>query len=280
MSTSTRTNRLGAMCFLKNSLVFFAYSLFFTLIPLTSACKDEQKLYSYKEEPASEAPASQPAGQQTGATELPPGHPPIESLPAGHPPLDSMAGGMMAAAGEELQADAPPADRARLDAEIPVQEVEIVGVRMTIPEIWESAPPANSMRAAQFTLPAPDFGPQTAELVVFFFGPPPGGGSVSSNLNRWMGQIESSEDTPPVVYSHQRDGLTISELICHGTLKPSGMGTGPTEPQPDSLLYGIIVEGGPEGTLFIKITGPAATIEAANPAIVTMIDSMQGKAEE
>ena len=70
-------------------------------------------------------------------------------------------------------------------------------------------------------------------------------------------------------------GLTVTELYTEGTLKPSTVAAGPTGPVPGSGLYGIIVEGGPQGSLFIKITGPLATLQAARPGLVTMMESLQ-----
>ena len=54
-----------------------------------------------------------------------------------------------------------------------------------------------------------------------------------------------------------------------GTYAPISMRPGvpaPT-PKPDYAIYGIILEGGPQGTLFIKATGPKATIEVQAAAL-------------
>lgn len=228
----------------------------FAVLATLSGCKDEQRLYSYKEAPSS-SPA--PAAEATAP-----------ALPAGHPPL---AGGAAPSAAASFAAEPPSPDRPKLPADALVREVEVKGVSFTVPEAWKDTPVASPMRAHQIALPADESGRADGEVVFFHFGPPPGGGTADENIKRWIGQVEPS--APPVVHRQERDGLAVSEVIVEGTLKPSGMGTGPTEPRPDSALYGLIVEGGPEGSLFIKATGSRAAIEAAKPAMATMAETVR-----
>ena len=62
----------------------------------------------------------------------------------------------------------------------------------TTPSGWQSVPPANAMRKAQYTVPAAGGDMETSECVVFYFGPgqggPPGptpsGGPPSSGPNQ------------------------------------------------------------------------------------------------
>jgi len=218
------------------------------------SCEEEQRLYSYKEEPSPEPAAQAPA------------------MPAGHPPISANAGSV--ATGPAARADSPippPADRVRLAADAPRREVVVKGVAFTVPEAWTETTSASAMRAAQFSLPADADGRADGEVVFFHFGPPPGGGSADENIKRWVGQVEA--EAPPIVYRHEANGLTISEVIVEGTLKPSGMGTGPTTARPNSSLYGVIVEGGPEGALFVKATGSRSAIDAAKPGMATMAET-------
>jgi hypothetical protein len=58
-----------------------------------------------------------------------------------------------------------------------------------------------------------------------------------------------------------------------GTLHPSSMGMGPQTDQPNSRMFGAVVErdGGP---WFLKATGPAATMEKERAHFIEMLKSV------
>jgi hypothetical protein len=122
------------------------------------------------------------------------------------------------------------------------------------------------MRLAQAAIPGPG---GEGQLAVFFFGTG-SGGDVEANLNRWAGQMEA--DAAP-----RRDGFVlgtwkVSWIEVSGTLKPSTMGSGRTEPQPGFILLGAVVEG-EGGPWFFKATGPAATIDAERESFMDLLKS-------
>jgi hypothetical protein len=112
-----------------------------------------------------------------------------------------------------------------------------------------------------------------ALLTVFFFGQG-GGGGVDANLQRWAGQIVAEAGTEPVRNGFDVGEYSVSTIAVEGTLQPSRMGGGPTEAIPGSKLIGAVVEG-PGGPWFFKITGPAATVTAAEPAFDAMLRSVR-----
>lgn len=137
-----------------------------------------------------------------------------------------------------------------------------------LPEGWTEVPPASPMRMAQATIPGPG-GP--ADLVLFHFGPG-GGGGTEANIERWIGQMETSGE--PERGSFSTDSLRVTWVDVPGTLLPSGMGMGPTEPVPDSRLLGAVVEG-PGGPWFFKATGPDETLSAAREEFLAMLRNAQ-----
>lgn len=143
-------------------------------------------------------------------------------------------------------------------------------VGFELPEGWQEKSPTGAMRSAEATIPGED---GDAEMVVFYFGPGQGGG-VEPNLQRWVGQMQVAEGTEPERDSFQVGELTVTHITVHGTLLPSGMGTGPSEPQPDSTLMGAVVEG-PSGPWFFKVTGPQATLEGEREAFLEMLHTVQ-----
>ncbi len=137
------------------------------------------------------------------------------------------------------------------------------------PDGWIEEPPANSMRITQATVPGPG---GDAQLAVFFFGPG-GGGGTEANIQRWIGQMEVEEGTEPTRDRFRSGPMTITTVEVDGTILPSGMGMGPTEPQPGSRLHGAVVEG-PGGPWFFKLTGPAETLDAQRDAMLGMLGAL------
>jgi len=144
------------------------------------------------------------------------------------------------------------------------------GARVDQPSGWTFRQPSSSMRLAEAEIPGPG-GP--ALLTVFFFGAG-GGGGVDANLDRWVGQIELDPGATAERGGFEVNGYTVSVIEAVGTLLPSRMGGGPSEPAPGSKLLGAVVEG-PGGPWFFKITGPKDTVSAAEPAFEQMLQSIR-----
>jgi hypothetical protein len=164
---------------------------------------------------------------------------------------------------------ASPDDPTR-KATIDGSQVEVAGLRFDLPGVFRSEPPASPMRLFQATV-AGESGP--AELVVFHVGAGQGG-TVEANFERWLAQIERPPGVEPERGTIPAVGLEAHWVGAAGILLPSGMGMGPTTPQPGSRLLGAVVEGG-EGPWFFKLTGPDATVAAARPAFLDLLRSLR-----
>jgi hypothetical protein len=140
------------------------------------------------------------------------------------------------------------------------------GIAFDLPASWEPQPPANTMRVGQAAIPGPG---GAGELAVFFFGPG-GGGGTEANLQRWVSQMEPAPGAEPERQTWQSGPLTIHLLALEGTVLPSSMGMGPSDPVPDSMLLAAVVEG-PGGPWFFKATGPRETLRAEMPAFEGML---------
>lgn len=145
---------------------------------------------------------------------------------------------------------------------------QAAGLHFELPAGWQQQPPSSSMRLAQAAIPGPG-GP--GELTVFFFGAG-GGGGREANIERWVGQMEVEDQ--PQRESFESNGLQITWVDVSGTMKPSTMGMGPTEPQPGYRLYGAVVEG-PGGPWFFKATGPEETLAAAREDFLALLQSLR-----
>src|SRR6476659_7008396 len=132
------------------------------------------------------------------------------------------------------------------------------GVQWTVPPSWK--PQAERpMRVATYDVPAAP-GSQPGECGVFYFGQGQGG-SVEENFTRWTKQFEgagAAKRGEKTVH-----GLRVHTIDISGTYLASG---GPMMQsqgkKPGYWLLGGIVEA-PQGLVFFKCIGPAATIGKA-----------------
>ena len=129
------------------------------------------------------------------------------------------------------------------------------------------------MRAAQFAIPGAG-NEKDGLFVVYFFGSGQGG-SVAENVKRWKGQFTGASGAAAAgeVRTERKNGLPVTVVAAEGTYA-SGMPMGPTTPEPNSELWGAIVEG-PQGNVFFKATGPKATIDGAESGFASVLDSLR-----
>jgi hypothetical protein len=135
----------------------------------------------------------------------------------------------------------------------------------TPPSTWTVETPTNKMRAAQFRLPRAEGDTQDAACVVFFFGAM-GGGGVEDNIDRWCGQFEQPDGrvSKDVLKRSERtvNGIPVHEVELSGTyVAETAPGSGVHMNEPGWRLLGAILESDP-GPYFVKLTGPAKTVEA------------------
>jgi len=192
-----------------------------------------------------------------GGSALPPGHPSLGMPPQGMPGMPGM---------EPAPATAPVADaEGRFHAR---------GLTVALPAGWTSETPSSGMRLLQASIPGAK---GAAQLVVFNFGPGQGG-DAESNIARWISQVDTAPGTTPERQSFSvtspKGPFDVSTVSVPGTLKPTGMGTGGQEPQPNGRLLGAVVSG-TGGPWFFKITGPDETVKAGRDGFVAMLKGLR-----
>jgi hypothetical protein len=146
------------------------------------------------------------------------------------------------------------------------------GIEWKVPARWTSGT-GSAMRVATYAVPAPK-GADAGECAVFFFGAGQGG-SIDANVERWSKQFEG---TPaPQRTGATVGGLKVTRVQLSGTyLAPGGPMMQSTGKRPGTRLVGAIVEA-PEGNVFFKLTGPAATVTAAQPEFDALVASLRKK---
>jgi hypothetical protein len=140
----------------------------------------------------------------------------------------------------------------------------------TRPEKWQWVETQSAMRKAQLSAPGADE-KSAAEVVFFHFGPSNGGG-VEANVERWFRQFEgprekiNAKSEPAKIGKHN-----VTFVQAEGTFL-SGMPGGPQTPKPNHALRGAIIES-EQGSVFVKMTGPAATVKSAEGDFRKLIES-------
>ena len=143
----------------------------------------------------------------------------------------------------------------------------------TKPAEWTDRAAASSMRVAEFVVPKAAGDSDDGELIVYYFGG--NGGSVEANLQRWASQFQSTKD--PVRTTATVNNLKLTSLDVSGTYVAE-MRPGASEHfnKPGFRMRATVVET-PKGPYFIKLTGPAKTIDSAGAAYDRFLKSLAFK---
>ena len=147
----------------------------------------------------------------------------------------------------------------------------------TAPSGWRTRPPASSMRIAEFIVPRAQGDAEDAELIVYYFGA--GAGTIEANIDRWIAQIQQVDGSPTKDKARRAsqdvNGLHLTMVDAEGTYVAQ-MSPGSTERynKPGFRLRAAVVET-PRGPYYIKMTGPAKTIGAADAAFTAFVGSLR-----
>ena len=150
------------------------------------------------------------------------------------------------------------------------------GVSWNVPGRWQVQGP-RTMRIATYAIPQAEGDPESGECAVFFFGTGQGG-SIELNITRWRDQFESADGKSAALNQQKStiNGLTVTTVSVAGTYMASmgPMFQSGAAKKSDYKMAGAIIEA-PEGNVFIKITGPAKTIDAAEEEIKALLSSLK-----
>jgi hypothetical protein len=168
-----------------------------------------------------------------------------------------------------------------LDLTEPVVAVPLAGVTISLPTRYEKAAVESAMRLATYTIPATTPGGDAGELVVFYFGKGQGG-SAHDNAMRWMRQFapQTPGASPVVRYeSGVVNGLTVTRAAFEGTWTQPAMGPGapPSAPRRGWAMDALVIEGGPQGSVFIRWTGPAELMRAEGDVVAAAAASARAE---
>jgi gluconolactonase len=150
--------------------------------------------------------------------------------------------------------------------------VELDGLKSTAPAAWKPAEKLSKFRIYQFALPKADADKEDAELVIFAFGPG-GGGGVKENIKRWQGTFAppagKTFDDVTKVETFKVGSVPVTYVEISGTYLykfPPAAPNAKLTPKENFRMIGVIFESDKEGPYFMRLTGPARTVEASKKA--------------
>jgi hypothetical protein len=153
-------------------------------------------------------------------------------------------------------------------ADVAPDSFEVGGLKFKRPTEWAWVPLQGSMRKAQLAVPGLGAA-KGAEITFFHFGPA-GGGDIDSNIQRWIRQFQSAPGVEKVE-SKTLGGRKTTLVTTEGTFS-AGMPGQPATPLENYALLGAIVED-PAGNVFVKMTGPRETVQAAKPKFLEFLEA-------
>jgi hypothetical protein len=144
------------------------------------------------------------------------------------------------------------------------------GLAFTAPAAWRTRPASSTMRVAELVVPKVAGDPEDAELIVYFFGSFFGrlAGGVDANVDRWIGQMQQPDGSSSKDKARREaktiNGLKVTTVDLSGTYVAE-VRPGATERhnKPNFRLRAAVIET-PGGPYYIKMTGPAKTMAAAD----------------
>lgn len=153
----------------------------------------------------------------------------------------------------------------------------LAGVTFTAPAEWKSVPSSSSMRVAQYALPRAAGDTTDAELVVYYFGG--SGGTVEANIERWVGQMQQPDDRPSSAVTKRQsrtiNGMKVTLVDVPGTYVAGVTpGSAKRHNSPNFHLRAAVIETA-NGPYFIKLTGPAKTVAAAEKSFEAFLASVK-----
>lgn len=148
-------------------------------------------------------------------------------------------------------------------------EQTVDGLRMIVPSEWQRADVRSSMRKAEFVLTGAG---GEARLVVYRFEG--GAGTAAQNIDRWSSQIETKPGGEPNTSELEANGLRITAVEAAGRFAGQSMPGMPAQPPiEDARLLAAAIEGSGD-PYYLKLVGPAATIDPWIPAWNEMLSKL------
>lgn len=184
--------------------------------------------------------------------------------------------GLSAQEAQSKEAEAKKADAA--EKKIALADGKLV---LKAPDQWKAVPPKSRIVQYEFAAPADETKPENQARITIMGA----GGSIADNIARWYDQFQQPDGSATKDKSKQEKievaGQTIHLVDIPGTFKDSGGGPffqqRPPVMRDKYRMLGAIIETKDMGQHFLKITGPAETVEKLKDGFRKMLEGLEVK---
>ena len=131
---------------------------------------------------------------------------------------------------------------------------------------WINQQVTSPMRAGQLTYDHADENLDDVDVILYYFGEGQGGGT-QANIDRWIGQFEGTPESSTEEVDVGDRKMTL--LTAKGTYMESAGGpfSGNKTAKPNYTMLAAILPSD-KGAVFLKLTGPDASVEAMKEAFI------------
>lgn len=136
---------------------------------------------------------------------------------------------------------------------------------------WIQQQVTSPMRAGQLTYDHADENLEAVDVILYYFGEGQGGGT-QANIDRWIGQFEGTPESKTEEVDVGDRKMTL--LTAKGTYMESAGGpfSGNKTAKPNYTMLAAILPSD-KGAVFLKLTGPDASVAAMQEAFVELAKS-------
>jgi hypothetical protein len=153
-------------------------------------------------------------------------------------------------------------------------------LRYKAPDGWVREQTTSSMRVAQYKLPKTEGDPEDALLVIYFFGATQGG-AVQANIDRWISQMQQPDGSASKDKARTEtstvNGLKITSVDVSGTYTAEMAPGTPSQRNDANYRMRAAVVETPKGNYFLKIVGPAKTMDHWEQSVTDFVKSFEFK---
>lgn len=143
---------------------------------------------------------------------------------------------------------------------------------LTAPKDWKRGQPRSNLIEHEFALPGEKKEQEPGRLTIMAAG-----GSVEQNVERWLGQFADRKEEKVEPKEIEVAGKKVLLVDISGTFRDQRGPFTPAVERKDYRMLGAILPLGEkgQGNVFLKLTGPAATIEHQAKAFQEFVESLK-----
>jgi hypothetical protein len=146
---------------------------------------------------------------------------------------------------------------------------------LTAPKDWKRGQPRSNIIEHEFALPGEKKDQEPGRLTIMAAG-----GSVDANISRWLGQFADRKEEKAEPKEIEVAGQKVLLVDISGTFRDQRGPFAPAVERKDHRMLGAILElGDKRGNVFLKLTGPSATIEHQAKSFKEFVESLKATKE-